>query len=299
MTKKETRAELPSVVARGQLPWRARARFQVGKTRRQRQSQYRQQVNALLLMLLVVVVGGGVFIVINWRNAGSVKTVSCAEFPDFCVPLAGGSPDQPNLEAPGARTLDEASHGAEGVTRGVGQYGVATIGDPSAPVHFVMFSDYACPHCQDYHETDMSRIITNLVLTGQATFGMVMVTGTGGAFSNTASQAALCAGEQGAYWEMNEELFRLARSRNLDSAFSLSQISQSADQMGLDGQTLVNCVASNKYARFMTEFNTFANDVGVTGTPSVAVSYGDSGQWQQVDRGYDFLAQLAEAAQSQ
>ena len=179
------------------------------------------------------------------------------------------------------------SGGVPGVVRGVDANGIPTIGDPSAPIHVVTVSDYACPHCQDYHDTDVPRFIEDYVLTGQATFGFVLTTGTGQFYSETASQAALCAGEQGAFWEMSAEMFRLARTRQLASAFSLDQIRDSAKEMGLDGDKLIECVASNRYASSLRQFRTFATDNGVNATPTVLVSYGDANRWTIVRRDTD------------
>ncbi len=280
-------------------PLSPRASYPVGKTRRQRQQQWRQQSNALIMVLAAATVAAIFFVIANWQQSGSTKAVSCTTFPEFCVPLAGGSADAPALEAPGTRTLDAESTAAPGVVRGVDVNGVPTIGNPDAPVHFVTVSDYACPHCQDYHDTDLQRFIKDYVLTGQATFGFVLTTGTGQFYSETASQAALCAGEQGAFWEMSAEMFRLARGQQLASAFSLSQIRDSANAMGLDGQAIVECVSSNRYASFLRQYRVFANDHGVTGTPTTLVSYGDTNRWTIVQRDYNTLKQLTEAAQRQ
>jgi len=297
MTSQSTRKDGPS--RRSFWPLPARVVYPIGKTRRQRQEQWRQQTNVLLIVLVATVMAGIAFIIANWQQGGVTKAVSCAAFPEFCVPLAGGSADAPALEAPGSRTLDAKSTAAPGVVRGVDVNGFPTIGDPNAPIHFVTVSDYACPHCQDYHDTDLKRFIKDYVLTGQATFGFVLTTGTGQFYSETASQAALCAGEQGAFWEMSEEMFRLARSKQLATAFSLSQIRDSANAMGLDGKALIECVSSNRYAPFLRQFRVFANDYGVTGTPTTLVSYGDSNRWTIVQRDYNTLKQLIEAAQRQ
>jgi protein-disulfide isomerase len=276
--------------------WQARAKYRVAKSSKQRRAQYQQQTSVLMLAVLVTVVVAGVIVIMNWRNAGATKTVSCAAYPQYCVPLADGSPDQKSLEAPGDRTLDEPSRGVDGVVRYVSSDDVVTIGDPNAPVHFRVVSDFACSHCNDYHDSDEGRFIRDFVLTGKATFGVIMTTGTGQQYSEIASQAALCAGEQGAFWEMNDELYRLARSQGAQS-FTIPQMRQSAQTMGLNADKLVNCISSSKYQLFLNDYRVMANDAGVTGTPTVLVSYGDSGQWSPVnDRSYNGLKLLTDQA---
>lgn len=279
--------------------WTARTHFEVGKTRRQRQVQYRQQMNALLGVLGVTLVLGFIFILANWNNGGATKPLSCDSYPKYCVPLAGGSTEYPSLEAAESRALDTPSTAEASVKRYIDTNNVATLGNPDAPLHFVVVSDFACSHCQDYHGSDMLRFIDDYVLAGQASFGVVMVTGTGGAYSQVASEAALCAGEQGAYWEFSDELYRLAESRGIDQAFSVKQLGQSAKEMGLDSKKLTDCLSSDRYATFMRQYSTFTADNGVSGTPTVLVSYGNSNQWSAISRDYDTLKRLTETANAQ
>ncbi len=274
--------------------WRARAGYEVGTTRRQRQQQYRQQFNALIGIIAATLVISAIFVFANWSNVGAIKEISCAAFPDFCVPFAGQSDDYAQLEAEGVRVLDAESEGAPGVVRYVGSMNEPRIGNPNAPIHFVTVSDFACPHCQSYHAGDLPRFIEDYVLTGQATFGFSLGTWTGRSLSEAASQAALCAGEQGAFWEYSEEAFHAARTENISSAFSLGSLKKMARNMGLDADELEECLSSARYAPVLTEYQNFAYDNGVNGTPTVLVSYGNG--WEIVDRTYGSLAQLTQAA---
>ncbi|RPI97804.1 MAG: hypothetical protein EHM39_08925 [Chloroflexi bacterium] len=280
--------------SRSLIPWQARARYRPAKTPKQRRAQYQQQTSVLMMVLLVTVVVGGLFVLFNWRNAGAAKSVNCTDYPQYCVPLAGGSAEHEDLEAAGARSLDEDSHGVDGVVRYVDD-NVVTIGNPAAPIHFRTVSDFACSHCNTYHSGDLHLFIEDYVMTGQATVGFVMTTGTGGESSVIASQAALCAGEQGAFWEMGDEFFRLARSQGVGSGFSVPQIRSSAERMGLDADELMQCVASSRYQLLLNDYSQFANDMGVTGTPTLLVSYGN-GAWTKVDRGYATMVQMTEQA---
>jgi protein-disulfide isomerase len=293
-----SKAKNPDEHPRGAMPWPSRVIFPVGKTRRQRQQQYQQQMNMLVGIIAVTVIAAAVFVVANWRGAGSAKTVGCASYPQYCVPLAGGAAQFDALEAASARKLDRESEGVAGVVRYMDTNNIPTIGDPDAPIHFVTVSNFACSHCNDFHRGDVERFIKDYVLEGKATFGFAITTGLHPS-SEIAALAALCAGEQGAFWEMSDELFRLARTEGVDSGFSLGSIRQSAEEMGLDQNKLEECTADGIYARVLDDHALFAADHGVTGTPTVFVSYGDSGEWTQVSRGYSNLAELTEAANAQ
>jgi protein-disulfide isomerase len=282
--------------------WRKRATYPIGTTSKQRKAQYKQQFNALLITVLVAVVAGGLFIWLNWIGAGSTKAVSCTDYPQFCVPFVGGATGETTSvtsnEAAGVRELDESSKGAPGVVRGFSPEGMILLGDPSAPIHFTIVADFACPHCQTYHEGETTRLIDEYVLTGQATVQMNFTTGTGGSFSETATQAVLCAGEQGAAWEMMDEMFRLASSTGIQNAASVGQIRESAENMGLDGDAITRCIASGTYRSYVVDkYRNFSNDHGVTGTPSVLASFGNSGQWTLVNRDFANLEEMIRSAQ--
>jgi len=276
--------------------WTARAKYPVSRNRRQRQQQYQQQMTVLIAVFAVTVIAGAIFVLANWRRAGSIKTVDCATFPQYCVPLAGGSEEYDKLEAPETRVLDTESEGAEGVVRYI-DGNIPTIGDPNAPVHFRTVSNFTCSHCATFHSGDMEKFIENYVLAGQATFGFVMVTA-GQPLSQTAALSALCAGEQGALWEMSDELYRLAKSKGA-GGLTLGTIRDSAENMGLDDSQLARCVTDAYYMRLLEDQVTFAVDNGVTGTPTVFVSYGDSDQWTMVSRDYNTLVRITEEANAQ
>jgi protein-disulfide isomerase len=292
---------IPQEPTRSSL-WRKRATFEVAKSRHHRQVQYKDQIKALVLILCAVLVIGVIVILSNWREAGGTQKVNCQNYPEYCVPLAGGVTGDGEIaqaETSESRDLYGESNGAEGVVRGFTSDNVPFIGDPNAPAHFRVIADYSCSHCNDYHREDLHRFIKDYVLKGKAVLETVMTTGTGGAYSVTATQGALCAAEQGAYWEMSDELFRLSRSMGVEAAYSISQIKKSADSMGLDSKKLVDCVTSQRYTSIIESYHTFANDQGVTGTPTLLVRYGDSQEWHVLDstqRTYDNMKTLTEGA---
>ncbi len=281
------------------VPWRKRAGYKVGKTRKQRQEQYRTQMNFLIGAVVFTLIAAGIFTYLNWRGAGSTKAASCADFPEFCVPFAGGGSSSllAKNEAPGVRELDEKSTAVDTVVRGYTADNRPFIGNPNAPVHIRVVPDFSCPHCRDYHEADLNRYVKDYVLTGKATLEFNFLTGVGGIYSQTATEAAFCAGEQGAFWEMTGELYRLQGAYGAQEGFNRSRIAKSARDMGLDGDKLLRCVNSNRYSGLLDEYQTFANDMGVEGTPTVFVSYGTTGQWTKVDNpAYTNLKSLTDSA---
>lgn len=291
----------PSPAPRRLIPWRRRVTYAPGKTRRERSKQFRQQLNVLGGVLGLTIVVGLIVILINWQNAGAAKAVSCEEFPHYCAPLAGGAgnADYAGFEAPAARTLDQPSQGAEGVVRGMTADNVPFFGNPAAPIHFRVVTNFACSHCNSYHTTDLGRFFRDYVLTGQATLDLVLVTTTAApAQAEVASLVAFCAGEQGAFWEMADELYRIARSSGV-SAFNLNELRSSAKKMGLDDGALARCASSGRYYSLLSAHQRFMQENGVSGTPTLLVRYGDAAEWTRLEysqRSYASMVAMTERA---
>src|SRR5262249_29112932 len=90
--------------------------------------------------------------------------------------------------------------------------GAPILGDPKAKITILEFADFSCPHCLEYHPT-IEQIIDSFVVTGQARFMFRPMTFVGGPYSETAALAALCAGKQGNFWDMESALFNLQATR--------------------------------------------------------------------------------------
>jgi len=284
------------------IPWHRRVVFVPASSRQGRRVQYKKQRKVLIGVMVLSVLVALLTIRINYHNAATLHRVNCHEYPQFCVPFAPNSESNrkwSDLETPATRKFDEASHGVAGVVRGIDSQGIPFIGDPNAPIHFVSVSDFACSHCQDYHTDDVERFIEDEVLRGRATFGHVLKIGVGGSYTETASQAALCAGEQGAFWEMSDLLFHLGQVMSPSQAFSIEQIRDSSEDMDLDSERIIECVLSRKYQLLLTQHQVFANNNGVSGTPTVLYRYADSDRWIRLPsdaRGFSSLLSLTEEA---
>ena len=76
-----------------------------------------------------------------------------------------------------------------------------TLGEDSAPVLMVEYSDYTCPFCKRFADQTKSAIVDRFVDTGIVQFVRKDFITVGGPVGALAAQAALCAGEQGRYWD--------------------------------------------------------------------------------------------------
>lgn len=82
------------------------------------------------------------------------------------------------------------------------------LGNPEAPVTIVEFSDYQCPFCERHFQETWPRIKADFVDTGRVryVFKDFPITSIHPQ-APKAHEAARCAGEQGAYWEMHDRIF--------------------------------------------------------------------------------------------
>ena len=80
------------------------------------------------------------------------------------------------------------------------------LGDADAIVTLVEYSDYQCPFCSRHYKQVMPELVKNYVESGKLKYVMrenPILSIHSKAMG--ASQAALCAGDQGKYWEMHNE----------------------------------------------------------------------------------------------
>jgi protein-disulfide isomerase len=142
------------------------------------------------------------------------------------------------------------------------------LGDPDAPVTIIEFADFACPACHQYQAT-AHDFIKEMVATGQARFEYRVVATAGGPATTFAGQIAECMDEQqpGAFWTAYTRFTDLARAGQYADAPQIV-----ARELNMSYSDLLTC---SENAEQVAEDAALAQQVGVSGTPAVAVRYGD------------------------
>ena len=142
--------------------------------------------------------------------------------------------------------------------------GFPAIGPADAPITIVEFSDYQCPFCRRWHQEvyepllaaypgKIKLVYRNLPLTSihPDAFG--------------AAEAAMCAGEQDAYWPFHEKLFS---SETLGSQV----YTQYAQELSLDVDKFQSCLTDQKYRAAIQADSDFAVNLGVSSTPTFFIN---------------------------
>lgn len=131
---------------------------------------------------------------------------------------------------------DDAGTAYADVEQGFTDEGFPRLGSANAPIIVEDFSSFGCPHCEDLHDDQMKNLADE-AREGHVQVIFYPVISIGGEFAQDASRAALCAGQQGKFWEMSDILFYW-RSRYSVNDFRLDA---AAEELGLDNDTLQEC----------------------------------------------------------
>jgi len=159
----------------------------------------------------------------------------------------------------------------EGVTgNGQGPGTFPYLGNPSAPIKMMQFSSFSCSACRDYY----NAVVVNLlpaIRAGQVQYIFVPVTLTGEYDPTSETAAALCALDQGRYWEMHDTLFNW-RSRYESAAADPHRLEVAALKLGLNPDKFLSCVSSQAIRARIGADDDYFDTLGFFDTPSVAIN---------------------------
>ena len=145
-----------------------------------------------------------------------------------------------------------------------------TMGSDSAPIWIVMFSDYQCPYCRQFHDDPLRLVVENYVNTGKARFAYLHLPLPNHPHARPAARASLCASAQGKFWEYSDSVFN-AQPRLRAMADASPLLVGIAGKIGLDMQAFAHCQRSNVVERMVQSDEQQAEMAGVRSTPSFFV----------------------------
>lgn len=150
--------------------------------------------------------------------------------------------------------------------------GFPVIGNDDAAVKVVEYSSFDCPHCQEFHAS-AGQAIVDRVRAGGVQFTFVPIFGTGGiANGEGAARAAVCAGEQGKFWEFHDALFSW-QSLYGNQAYANNRLQSGVNGLALDRGQWDQCMGSELPGRVLTVARTNASNLpGYQGTPTITVN---------------------------
>lgn len=215
----------------------AKAKKSRTRQARQRRQKQRRQNRRLLLVAAVVIVA---------VLAAAVLVVSNQPV-DALVP--------PGLEN---RYKD--------MPRSLSLDGYPQLGSQDAPVTVEEYASFSCPGCQAFHSEAFDDILER-VRRGQVLFTYVPLQTGSVPNAPGAARAALCAGQQGMFWEMHDVLFDW-QTRYGNTAFSQNRLLAGVDALGLNGNAFATCFNSGAISSTLTA----AQNEGIASTPAIQVN---------------------------
>ncbi len=141
--------------------------------------------------------------------------------------------------------------------------GTPSRGPATAPIVLVEYTDYQCPFCSrvqptitalmERYDGQIRHVFKNLPLPNHNQ-------------AQLASEAALCAQDQGQYWEFHDWLFENQRTMNRDTMIA------QAGAMSMDADLFTACISDGTYQARVDADMKEARGFGITGTPGFMIN---------------------------
>lgn len=149
--------------------------------------------------------------------------------------------------------------------------GFPSLGPEDAPITIVEFSDYQCPYCYTWHVQVYDALME--AYPGKIRFVYRNFPLSFHQNAMPGAEAALCAGDQNAYWEYHNLLFDNQESMNNQSGTVLEQsfYNDLAASLSLDVPSFESCMTSRKYEDFIQNDMAYAASLPFDSTGEAAV----------------------------
>jgi protein-disulfide isomerase len=147
--------------------------------------------------------------------------------------------------------------------------GSPTCGQANAPVTIDIYADFQCPYCARADGV-LQQLASQYIDTGKVklvyhNFPII------GPESQTAAQAAECAGDQNKFWAYANYLFTHQNGENT-GAFSPDALKGFAAQLGLNQSAFNSCLDSGKYSALVHQQAVEGQQRGVNVTPTFFIN---------------------------
>ena len=142
------------------------------------------------------------------------------------------------------------------------------LGKDTAPLWFVMVSDFQCPFCKAWHDSTFKMIQRDYVATGKLRIAFINFPLH--ANSLPASVTAMCAAVQGKFWGVHDRIFD---SQNAWKTLKNPRpyLDSLAVASGADARQLKSCEDSKRVEPLIAADQARFQKAGVTGTPTFYV----------------------------
>jgi protein-disulfide isomerase len=143
--------------------------------------------------------------------------------------------------------------------------GYPSLGPADAEIVIVEFSDFQCPYCQQFHEETFPDLLAAYPGKIRFVYRNFPLPPSMHPDAMSAAVAALCAGDQDAYWDYHGKLFG-------DNPLNEETYIQYATDLDLNIEEFTACLSSGKHDDFIAQDMEFSSNLGVQSTPTFFVN---------------------------
>jgi len=142
-------------------------------------------------------------------------------------------------------------------------------GKPDAKITLIEFTDYQCPFCSRHTRATLPQLEKDFIETGKIRYVLRdFPLSSLHPQAPKAHEGAHCAGDQGKYWEMHNQLFAHQKELQADKLLDY------ADDAGVsDMSAFETCLDSGKYEEKTNASLKEGQEAGVRGTPSFLLGH--------------------------
>jgi protein-disulfide isomerase len=154
-----------------------------------------------------------------------------------------------------------------------------SLGNANAKVTIVEFTDFECPYCRSFFIGAYPQLKKDYIDTGKARLVFRNFPLPFHDAAKPAALAALCANDQGKFWQMHDEIFTEQQKQEPTMtqvtktiSFTPADLKTWAAKIGLDMQQFNQCVSSNKYTKQIDADTAAGTGFSVDGTPTFFIN---------------------------
>lgn len=161
------------------------------------------------------------------------------------------------------------------IPNGLGKVSSSTLsfpylGNQDAPIKITQVSSYSCAACQSYYR-NITLYLLPTIRSGQVQFTLIPVTLTGEYDPSNEVAAALCALDQGAFWQITDVLFTW-KSRYEQAASDGRRLEVAAVKLGLNLDKFNACIFGPAVTKRISANNQYYSKLNLKYTPSILVN---------------------------
>ncbi len=145
----------------------------------------------------------------------------------------------------------------------------AAWGPAAAPVRIIAYSDFGCSHCRDWAQGQEKQLRADFEASGKVRYEYKSQN-IGGTPTRDAANAALCAADQGKFWDYHDALY--SRQGTAANPFTKPLLKRYAAELGLDATKFDPCVDRSTHYDEVRAQEREASGKGVDSTPTFFIN---------------------------